>query len=35
MTTFEALSLVPQFSLTLIATLTLIISIVVFLNKKK
>lgn len=35
MTTYEALSLVAQFSLALIATLTLIVSIVVFLYKKK
>ncbi|MBP1949895.1 putative holin-like toxin [Virgibacillus litoralis] len=35
MTTFEALSLVEQFSLSLIATLTLIVTIVVFLEKKK
>ncbi|MBP1950793.1 MULTISPECIES: putative holin-like toxin [Virgibacillus] len=35
MTTFEALSLVAQFSISLIATLTLIVTIVVYLNKKK
>ncbi|HLR51676.1 MAG TPA: putative holin-like toxin [Candidatus Avamphibacillus sp.] len=35
MTTFEALSLVAQFSISLIATLTLIVSVVVFLNNKK
>ncbi|WP_461178620.1 putative holin-like toxin [Virgibacillus ainsalahensis] len=35
MTTFEALSLVAQFSITLIATLTLIVTIVVYLVKKK
>ncbi|WP_405100012.1 putative holin-like toxin [Oceanobacillus sp. FSL H7-0719] len=35
MTTYEALNLVAQFSLIQIAILTLIISIVVFLYKKK
>ncbi|MGM8364349.1 putative holin-like toxin [Virgibacillus sp. W0181] len=35
MTAFEALSLVAQFSLSLIAILTLIVTIVVFLNNKK
>ncbi|MDC3418090.1 putative holin-like toxin [Aquibacillus salsiterrae] len=35
MTTYEALSLVAQFCLTLLATLTLIVTIVVYLNKKK
>ncbi|MDL4841722.1 putative holin-like toxin [Aquibacillus rhizosphaerae] len=35
MTTYEALSLVAQFCLTLLATLTLVVTIVVFLNKKK
>ncbi|HLR80940.1 MAG TPA: putative holin-like toxin [Bacillota bacterium] len=35
MTTFEALSLVAQFSLAIVATLTFIVTIVVFLNKKK
>ncbi|WP_231746934.1 putative holin-like toxin [Lentibacillus sp. JNUCC-1] len=35
MTAFEALSLVAQFSISLIALLTLIIAVVVFLNKKK
>ncbi|MCT2537159.1 putative holin-like toxin [Aquibacillus koreensis] len=35
MTTFEALSLVAQFSLALIATLTFVVTIVVFLYKKK
>ncbi|WP_234402431.1 putative holin-like toxin [Oceanobacillus damuensis] len=35
MTAFEALSLVAQFSLSLIATLTLLVSIVVYFNKKK
>ncbi|WP_253286674.1 putative holin-like toxin [Virgibacillus sp. MSJ-26] len=35
MTTFEALSIVAQFSLSLIATLSLIVSVVVFLSKKK
>ncbi|MFD1039323.1 putative holin-like toxin [Virgibacillus byunsanensis] len=35
MTTFEALSLVAEFSISLIAILTLIVTIVVFLEKKK
>ncbi|MBM7572746.1 putative holin-like toxin [Aquibacillus albus] len=35
MTTYEALSLVAQFCLTLLAALTLVVSIVVFLYKKK
>lgn len=35
MTTFEALSLLAQFSLTIVAVLTLIVTIVVFLTKKK
>ena len=35
MTTFEALSLIAQFSLSIIAILTLIVTIVVFLHKKK
>ncbi|MDC3411871.1 putative holin-like toxin [Aquibacillus sp. 3ASR75-11] len=35
MTTYEALSLVAQFCLTLLAAFTLIVTIVVFLNKKK
>ncbi|WP_257008423.1 putative holin-like toxin [Bacillus sp. FJAT-45350] len=35
MTTYEALSLLVQFSLVLIAVLTLIVTIVVYLNKKK
>ncbi|MFZ3577489.1 putative holin-like toxin [Virgibacillus sp. DJP39] len=35
MTTFEALSLIVQFGLVQIATLTLIVTIVVYLNKKK
>ncbi|SET07353.1 hypothetical protein SAMN05216389_10562 [Oceanobacillus limi] len=35
MTTYEALSLLAQFSLTLVTTLTLIVSVVVFLNKRK
>src|SRR5699024_5298612 len=35
MTTFEALSLVAQFSLAIVAMLTFIVTIVVFLNKKK
>ncbi|WP_371871264.1 putative holin-like toxin [Lentibacillus populi] len=35
MTTYEALSLVAQFSLTLVATFTLIVTIVVYLIKKK
>ncbi|SEQ88013.1 hypothetical protein SAMN05216232_3546 [Virgibacillus subterraneus] len=34
MTTFEALSLVAQFSISLIATLTLIVTIVVYLRTK-
>ncbi|WP_088052373.1 putative holin-like toxin [Virgibacillus dakarensis] len=34
MTTYEALSLVAQFSLTLVATFTLIVTIVVYLIKK-
>jgi len=34
MTIFEALSLVAQFSLSIIAVLTLIVAIVVFLEKK-
>ncbi|WP_245983574.1 putative holin-like toxin [Ammoniphilus oxalaticus] len=35
MTTFEAFSLIAQFSLVLIALLTLVVSIVVYLNKQK
>ncbi|MGO4889627.1 putative holin-like toxin [Anaerobacillus sp. MEB173] len=35
MTTYEAFSLLAQFSLVLLAVLTLIITIVVYLNKKK
>ncbi|WP_246202565.1 putative holin-like toxin [Virgibacillus doumboii] len=35
MTTYEALSLVAQFSLSLIASLTLIVTIVVYLQKKE
>ncbi|MDC3418650.1 putative holin-like toxin [Aquibacillus salsiterrae] len=35
MTTYEAFSLIAQFSLVLIAILTLVVTIVVFLNKKK
>ncbi|MGY0691485.1 putative holin-like toxin [Virgibacillus sp. FSP13] len=35
MTTYEALSLVAQFSLSFVATLTLIVTIVVYLEKKK
>ncbi|WP_261178126.1 putative holin-like toxin [Anaerobacillus sp. CMMVII] len=35
MTTFEAFSLIAQFGLVLIAAFTLIITIVVYLNKKK
>ena len=35
MTTFEALSLVAQFGLLQIATITLIVTIVVHLNRKK
>ncbi|MFC4022330.1 putative holin-like toxin [Oceanobacillus longus] len=35
MTTYEALNLVAQFSLILIAVLSFIVSIVVFLYKKK
>ncbi|HLR15399.1 MAG TPA: putative holin-like toxin [Bacillota bacterium] len=35
MTTFEALSLISQFSMALLATLTLIITIVVFTHRKK
>ncbi|WP_245983301.1 putative holin-like toxin [Ammoniphilus oxalaticus] len=35
MTTFEAISLIANFSLVLIALLTLVVSIVVHLNKKK
>jgi len=35
MTTFEALSLVAQFSLSLIAVLSLIVTVVIFFNKKK
>jgi len=35
MTTFEALSLVAQFSASTIAVLTLIVAIVVFLERKK
>ncbi|WP_235792278.1 putative holin-like toxin [Virgibacillus salidurans] len=35
MTTYEALSLVAQFSITLIATLTLVFTIVDYLTKKK
>ncbi|MEC1720151.1 putative holin-like toxin [Schinkia azotoformans] len=35
MTTYEAFSLIAQFSLVLIAVLTLIVTIVVYINKKK
>ncbi|WP_245837336.1 putative holin-like toxin [Virgibacillus phasianinus] len=35
MTTFEALSLVAQFGLVQLATLTLIVTIVVYLKQKK
>ncbi|MFC0469129.1 putative holin-like toxin [Halalkalibacter kiskunsagensis] len=35
MTAYEAISLLAQFSLVLIAMLTLIITIVVYLHKKK
>ncbi|MEI3605051.1 putative holin-like toxin [Pseudogracilibacillus sp. SE30717A] len=35
MTTFEALSLVAQFGLSIVALLTLIVSVVIFLEKKK
>ncbi|MFD1849066.1 putative holin-like toxin [Oceanobacillus bengalensis] len=35
MTTYEALSLIAQFSLIIVAILTLVVTIVVFLNKKK
>ncbi|MCM3489818.1 putative holin-like toxin [Alkalihalophilus marmarensis] len=35
MTTYESFSLIAQFSLVLIAILTMVISIVVYLNKKK
>ncbi|WP_234031496.1 putative holin-like toxin [Lentibacillus cibarius] len=35
MTTYEAFSLVAQFSISLVATLTLIVTLVVYLNKKK
>ncbi|MBM7571405.1 putative holin-like toxin [Aquibacillus albus] len=35
MTTYEALSLVAQFCITLLAALTLVVTIVVFLNRKK
>jgi len=35
MTAFEALSLLAQFSISIIATLTLIVAIVVFLNPKE
>ncbi|WP_283246016.1 putative holin-like toxin [Bacillus suaedae] len=35
MTTFEALSLLGQFSLVLIGAITLVITFVVYLNKKK
>jgi len=35
MTTFEALSLVAQFGLAIVALLTLIVSVVISLNKKK
>ncbi|WP_246050080.1 putative holin-like toxin [Aquibacillus sediminis] len=35
MTAYEALSLIAQFSLTLLAALTLVVTIVVYLNKKK
>ncbi|MDV2886414.1 putative holin-like toxin [Alkalihalophilus pseudofirmus] len=35
MTTYESFSLIAQISLVLIAILTMVISIVVYLNKKK
>jgi len=35
MTTYEALSLISQFGMTQIAILTLIVTIVVYLNQKK
>ncbi|WP_244513292.1 putative holin-like toxin [Oceanobacillus limi] len=35
MTTYEALSLLVQFSISMTAGITLIVTIVVFLNKKK
>ncbi len=35
MTTYEALSLVAQFSLVLIGMLTLIVTMVVYINKKE
>ena len=35
MTAFEALSLVAQFSLTIVAVLTLVVTVVVFIEKKK
>ncbi|MCZ0756051.1 putative holin-like toxin [Anoxybacillus sp. J5B_2022] len=35
MTTYEALSLIAQFSLVLVAVLTLIVTMVVYINKKK
>ncbi|MBM7571680.1 putative holin-like toxin [Aquibacillus albus] len=35
MTTYEALSLVAQYCLTLLTTFTLIVTVVVYLNKKK
>ncbi|AKP45955.1 hypothetical protein BSM4216_0616 [Bacillus smithii] len=35
MTTYEALSLVAQFGLVLIGVLTLIVTMVVYINKKK
>ncbi|WP_040340945.1 putative holin-like toxin [Bacillus smithii] len=35
MTTYEALSLVAQFSLVLTGVLTLIVTMVVYINKKK
>jgi len=35
MTTYEALSLIAQFGIAQVAILTLIVTIVVYLNKKK
>ncbi|WP_233254402.1 putative holin-like toxin [Salipaludibacillus keqinensis] len=35
MTSYEALSLISQFSLVLIAVFTLVVTTVVYLNKKK
>jgi len=35
MTTYEALSLLAQFTLSVIATLSLIITVIVFFHKKK